>query len=127
MSLRTLSLLVFFTTLAAQTPDSATLQIRVTDPAHAPIADVELKVVSSLSGTTRVVRTNSAGSATVAGLPVAPSYQVSATKSGFAEAKPRSLNLSAYVGKTVTIRLTGTEDSSLATSFLVDDTSLTTA
>ncbi|MEO5710583.1 MAG: M4 family metallopeptidase [Nocardioidaceae bacterium] len=39
----------------------------------------------------------------------------------------RSVNLSAYVGKTVTVRLLGAEDSSAATSFLVDDTSLTTS
>jgi len=37
----------------------------------------------------------------------------------------RSFNLSAYVGKTVTIKFTGTEDYSLATSFFIDDTSLT--
>ena len=39
----------------------------------------------------------------------------------------RSLNLSAYAGKTVTVKFLGVEDSSAATSFLVDDTSLTTA
>ncbi len=39
----------------------------------------------------------------------------------------RSFNLSSYVGKTVTIKLVGVEDSSLATSFLTDDFSLTTA
>ena len=38
----------------------------------------------------------------------------------------RTFDMSAYTGKTVTLRLTGTEDSSLATSFVVDDTSLTT-
>lgn len=38
----------------------------------------------------------------------------------------RSVSLGAYTGKTVTLKLTGTEDSSAATSFLVDDTSLTT-
>jgi subtilisin family serine protease len=38
----------------------------------------------------------------------------------------RTLNMSAYTGKTVTLRFVGTEDSSLATSFVVDDTSLTT-
>jgi subtilisin family serine protease len=37
----------------------------------------------------------------------------------------RSFNVSAYVGKTVTIKFTGTEDYSLATSFFIDDTSLT--
>jgi hypothetical protein len=38
----------------------------------------------------------------------------------------RSVNLSAYTGRTVTVRLVGVEDASAATSFLVDDTSLTT-
>ncbi|MGZ4438421.1 MAG: M4 family metallopeptidase [Nocardioidaceae bacterium] len=38
----------------------------------------------------------------------------------------RTLDLSAYTGKTVTLKFLGVEDSSLATSFLVDDTSLTT-
>ena len=38
----------------------------------------------------------------------------------------RSFNVSSFAGKTVTVRLTGTEDSSLATSFVIDDTALTT-
>lgn len=38
----------------------------------------------------------------------------------------KSFNFSSYVGKTVTIKLVGTEDSSYATSFFVDDFSLTT-
>lgn len=36
----------------------------------------------------------------------------------------RSVDLSAFLGKSVTIRFLGTEDSSLATSFRIDDTSL---
>lgn len=39
----------------------------------------------------------------------------------------RTLNLSAYTGKSVTLTFTGAEDSSLATSFVIDDTSLTTS
>jgi Zn-dependent metalloprotease len=38
----------------------------------------------------------------------------------------RSVNLTGYTGRTVTVRLVGVEDASAATSFLVDDTSLTT-
>ena len=38
----------------------------------------------------------------------------------------RSVNLSAFTGRTVTVKFLGVEDSSLATSFLVDDTTLTT-
>jgi hypothetical protein len=38
----------------------------------------------------------------------------------------RTVDLSGYVGKTVTVKFLGVEDASLGTSFLVDDTSLTT-
>ena len=37
----------------------------------------------------------------------------------------RSFDLSAFTGRTVTVKLLGTEDSALGTSFVVDDTSLT--
>ena len=37
----------------------------------------------------------------------------------------KTLNLSAYKGKTVTVKFVGQEDSSLQTSFVIDDTSLT--
>ncbi|NUR95211.1 MAG: M4 family metallopeptidase [Kribbellaceae bacterium] len=37
----------------------------------------------------------------------------------------KTLNLTAYKGKTVTIKFTGQEDSSAQTSFVIDDTSLT--
>jgi subtilisin family serine protease len=37
----------------------------------------------------------------------------------------KSFNLTSYKGQTVTVKLTGTEDSSLQTSFVVDDTALT--
>ena len=37
----------------------------------------------------------------------------------------RSVNLNSYIGKTVTIKFTGTEDSSLATNFRIDDTAVT--
>ncbi|MGP3982077.1 M4 family metallopeptidase [Streptomyces sp. KR80] len=38
----------------------------------------------------------------------------------------RTLDLSAFKGKTVTIKFIGTEDSSLSTSFLIDDTAVAT-
>ncbi|HET7689643.1 MAG TPA: S8 family serine peptidase [Nocardioidaceae bacterium] len=37
----------------------------------------------------------------------------------------KTFNLSAYLGKTVTVKFVGTEDSTLQTSFVIDDTSLT--
>ncbi len=36
----------------------------------------------------------------------------------------RSINLSSYAGQTITLKFTGTEDSSLQTSFVIDDTAL---
>ncbi|MYS20076.1 Zn-dependent metalloprotease [Streptomyces sp. DvalAA-14] len=36
----------------------------------------------------------------------------------------RSVNLAPYIGQTVTLKFTGTEDSSLQTSFLIDDTAV---
>jgi hypothetical protein len=36
----------------------------------------------------------------------------------------RSVNLSSYGGQTITLKWTGTEDYSLATSFFIDDTAL---
>src|SRR5690242_6852507 len=41
--------------------------------------------------------------------------------SGYAQ---RSFNLASFAGQTVTIKLTGTEDVSLQTSFVIDDTAL---
>ncbi|NUR27173.1 MAG: hypothetical protein HOV83_15230 [Catenulispora sp.] len=37
---------------------------------------------------------------------------------------PHTFNLAAYVGQTISLKFTGTEDSSLQTSFVVDDTAL---
>ncbi|MFT7868146.1 MULTISPECIES: putative Ig domain-containing protein [Amycolatopsis] len=39
----------------------------------------------------------------------------------------RTVDVSRYLGQTVTLKVTGTEDSSLATNFVLDDFSLTTA
>jgi Thermolysin metallopeptidase, alpha-helical domain/Fibronectin type III domain/Thermolysin metallopeptidase, catalytic domain len=38
----------------------------------------------------------------------------------------RTVNLSAYVGKTIALSFSGSEDASLSTSFVIDDTSITT-
>ncbi|WP_051276231.1 M4 family metallopeptidase [Marmoricola sp. URHB0036] len=50
-------------------------------------------------------------------------YSNANASSGYVQ---KTIDLSAYTGKTITLKLTGTEDSSAATSFLLDDTSLTT-
>jgi hypothetical protein len=59
--------------------------------------------------------TVAAGSTTLA------TYSNLNSSSGYVQ---KSINLSSYAGQTVTLKFTGTEDSSLATSFLIDDTAL---
>jgi hypothetical protein len=59
--------------------------------------------------------TVAAGSTTLA------TYSNLNSSSGYVQ---KSINLSSYAGQTVTLKFTGAEDSSLATSFLVDDTAL---
>ncbi|WP_433221702.1 S8 family serine peptidase [Dactylosporangium sp. CS-047395] len=49
-------------------------------------------------------------------------YSNLTTATGYVQ---RTFNLAAFAGQTVTIRFTGTEDSSLQTSFVLDDTGLT--
>ncbi len=44
--------------------------------------------------------------------------------SGYAQ---KSFNLSSYAGSTVTLKFSGVEDSSLQTSFVVDDNVVTTS
>lgn len=58
-----------------------------------------------------------AGSTTLAG------YSNLDQKSGYTQ---KTFDLSAFAGQTVTVKFTGTEDSSLQTSFVIDDTALTT-
>ncbi|MGW1750153.1 putative Ig domain-containing protein [Streptomyces sp. NPDC002092] len=62
--------------------------------------------------------TVSAGSTTLA------TYSNLNAASGYAQ---KSIDLSSYAGSTVTLKFSGVEDSSLQTSFVVDDTAVTTS
>jgi hypothetical protein len=58
-----------------------------------------------------------------AGADTLASYSNLDKNTGYAQ---HSVDMSRYLGQTVTLKVTGTEDSSLATNFLLDDVSLTT-
>ncbi|WP_431679712.1 protease pro-enzyme activation domain-containing protein [Kitasatospora sp. KL5] len=76
-----------------------------------------LHVDTAETGSTAYDRlTVTAGSTTLA------TYSNANAASGFVQ---KSFDLSAFAGQTVTLKFTGTEDSSLQTSFVVDDTALT--
>jgi Zn-dependent metalloprotease len=95
-----------------------TLSQSVTVPAACTSAGLSfyLSVSTDETGSTAYDKlTVQAGSTTLA------TYSNANASSGYVQ---KSVNLSAYVGQTVTLKFTGTEDSSLATSFLLDDTAL---
>ena len=56
-----------------------------------------------------------------AALKTCAAYSNLNANSGYAQ---KTCDLSAYIGQTVTIKVTGTEDDSLQTSFLIDDVAL---
>jgi hypothetical protein len=79
--------------LLAQTPDTATIQGRVTDQSHAAESDVQIEVTNALTGLKRTVHADATGAFSLAGLPIAGSYNISARKEGFAEARLSDVTL----------------------------------
>jgi Zn-dependent metalloprotease len=95
-----------------------TLSQSVTIPAACTTASLSFYVyiTTDETGTTAYDKlTVAAGSTTLA------TYSNANATSGYVQ---KTVSLSAYAGQTVVVKFTGTEDSSLATSFLVDDTAL---
>jgi Putative Ig domain len=72
---------------------------------------------STAFDTLKVQVLNSAGTV----LATLATYSNLNAASGYAQ---RSFNLGAYIGQTITLKFTGTEDQTLQTSFVIDDTAL---
>ncbi len=79
--------------LAAQTPDTAVIQGIVTDQTHAAVQGAQVTAENTQNGLQRTVETDAAGAFSLAGLPIAGSYNITADKQGFAEAKLASVTL----------------------------------
>jgi hypothetical protein len=90
--------------LAAQTPDTATVRGTVVDVNHAAVAGAHIAVHNDVTGETRVADSTAAGHFSLAGLPVSGEYSVVATKTGFAEAEQRHVTLTA--GSSALLQLT---------------------
>ena len=100
------------------TTHTDTLSQSVTIPAGCTTASLSFYVyiATEETGTTAYDKlTVAAGSTTLA------TYSNVNASSGYVL---KTINLSSYIGKTVTLKFTGTEDSTLATSFLIDDTAV---
>jgi hypothetical protein len=89
----------------AQTPDTATIRGRVTDPSGAGVAHADVAATDQLTGIKRAVQTNDAGEFSLAGLPVAGAYEIVAAKQGFAEQRVSNITLEAGTTANVTLRL----------------------
>src|SRR6204780_5094617 len=84
---------VYGFSLTAQTPDTATINGRVTDSAKAAVVGVQITVKNSQTGLQRTTQSDAAGAYSLPGLPVAGSYEISAAKQGFADAKLANIAL----------------------------------
>src|ERR1022692_113678 len=95
--------LLFASVAFAQTPDTATIQGQVTDPSRAAVGGVQVAARNQQSGLERTTLTDAAGSYSLAGLPVAGQYEVTATRQGFADAQIKDITLAG--GATAAINL----------------------
>ncbi|HVH87272.1 MAG TPA: carboxypeptidase-like regulatory domain-containing protein, partial [Terriglobales bacterium] len=89
--------------ILAQTSDTATILGQVSDPSHALVPGAQIALTNALTGLKRTTITDSAGKFSLAGLPVAGSYRLTASKAGFADAHVDDLTLVA--GRTANVSL----------------------
>ncbi len=101
--LKTLAVLLFTGCVFAQTPDTAVIQGRVLDQGHGAIAGARIAARNLQTGLERSAESDSAGGFSMAGLPVSGAYEITASKSGFADARLRDITLTG--GATATVNL----------------------
>lgn len=86
-------LALFSLLLNAQTPDTATLRGHVSDPSQSAVAGAVIKAVNVQTRAERSAQSDASGNFSLAALPVAGVWEISATKPGFAEAQRKGLIL----------------------------------
>jgi hypothetical protein len=102
LALLALSLPIAF----AQTPDTATLSGAVVDATHALVTGAQISVTNAQTGLQRTATSDSQGKFSIGGLPVAGTYDVSASKSGFAETHLGALTLAGGSTAEISLELT---------------------
>ena len=98
-------LFAFVSTLVAQTPDTATIHGRVVDQSNGAIADAKVTVKNLLTGLQRTAQTDTSGSFSLAGLPIAGKYDITATKQGFADAQLKDVTLAGGASADLNLKL----------------------
>jgi hypothetical protein len=101
-------LFAFAFTLAAQTPDAATIHGRVVDQSNAAIADASVTVKNLLTGLQRMVQTDASGSFALAGLSISGKYDITAAKQGFSDAHLSEVTLAGGTSADLNLKLSVT-------------------
>ena len=91
--------------LLAQTPDTATVHGHVVDQSHAGVSGVSVTITNVQSGLKRTAQTDSAGDFSVAGLPIAGAYTITASKGNFADATLNGVTLTADTAADLNLQL----------------------
>ena len=84
---------IFSTQILAQTPDTATIQGRITDQSSAAVGKAEITVTNSMTGQQHTAETDVSGYFSVAGLPIAGNYDVTVHKEHFADGEVHAITL----------------------------------
>jgi len=95
----------FAATLLAQTPDTATINGHVTDQSRAGVAGVQVTVKNAQSGLERKAETTASGNFTIEGLPIAGTYDITASKQGFADGQLKQVTLEGGTTAELTVQL----------------------
>jgi hypothetical protein len=90
-------------TLFAQSPNTATLVVMVTDPAGAIVNNAKITVVNSATGAVRDLTTGIDGSATIPALSLTGTYDVIVSKEGFGSEERKNIALRS--GETATLKV----------------------
>ena len=105
--------LLFATVSFSQTPDTATIVGFVFDPTSAVVVGVRVTATNDLSGLERSAETDSNGKFSLGALPVAGSYTLTTSKSGFADAHIKDLILAGGRTAELTLRINPSAGSTL--------------
>jgi hypothetical protein len=91
--------------LSAQTPDTASIHGQVIDQNRGAISGAQIKVTNTPTKAERTAQSDASGYFTLEALPVAGTWTVTASKSGFADATAADLTLVGGAGASVTLQL----------------------
>ena len=104
---RTIFLLIalFASLLSAQSPNTATIIVVVTDQTGATVKGAKISVVNTATGFTRDTVSGGDGSATIPALSLTGAYTVNVSKSGFSTEERKDIALRSSETATLTVKL----------------------